>query len=527
MRRGRIAKPLSLATALLLAAATPIVIQSGAPVAAATTTTTTTALTPSASLGKSLITIYAQNLRASASAEAAVTGAVRAWESVGLLDATAGWVKVVDRDGEVGWLRGNAVKMTDPDLPYWAAPLYELFPGSWKMGIYPTRAAGNWLASAPIRATNSATATIINSVRGGDQLHLIAIPAGEFVPVITQGGTQGWISRYQLMGAPTLARTEEVSLTQIAPDRFRLELHGQIGAVGITNGAFQVALPDEPNRRGNLAVKTAGVDRLRFEPSGLVVPLTGEIGYKVIDQSPSHLIVELGPKSTATPPSTTPPTTITPPTTTPPTTTEPEAPKGPLSGKTVILDPGHGGEDPGTAGNGLTEKLLTLEMAKKVTTQLEAAGARVVMTRTTDYRCGTPAIYAGMDLYQRGRQDLACRSDLTAQEKANLFLSIHYNSLAGTTASGTETYYSPASKYLPESKRFAGLIQAEVVKAAGLIDRGVRSNDFYVITYTEAPSALVELGFLTSSTDAGVLAQPATKERVATALAQGVIRYFE
>lgn len=516
MRRARIAKPLSLATALLLAV-TPIVIQSGAPAAAATTTS----LTPSASLGKSLITIYAQNLRASASAEAAVTGAVRAWESVGLLDATAGWVKVIDRDGEVGWLRGNAVKMSDTDLPYWAAPLYEVFPGSWKMGLYPTRAAGNWLASAPIRATNSATATIINSVRGGEQLHLTAIPAGEFVPVITQGGTQGWISRYQLMGAPTLARTEEVSLTQIAPDRFRLEVHGQIGAVGITNGAFQVALPDEPNRRGNLAVKTAGIERLRFEPTGLVVPLTDQIGYTVIDQSPSTLIVELGPVSTTTPPPTTPPTT------TPPTTTEPEAPKGPLSGKTVIIDPGHGGEDPGTAGNGLVEKLLTLEMANKVTAQLEATGARVVMTRTTDYRCGTPALYTGMDLYQRGRADLACRAELTAQTQANLFLSIHYNSLAGTTASGTETYYSPTSNYIPESKRFAGLIQAEVVNAAGLIDRGVRSNDFYVITYTEAPSALVELGFLTSSTDASVLAQPATKERVATALAQGVIRYFE
>lgn len=494
-------RPLSLATALVMAV-TPIVALPGAPVAAATTSS----LTPSVSLGKSLQVLFAQNLRASATITAPFTGSVRAWEYVSLLDATAGWVKVADAQGEIGWLGGNAVLMRDPDLPYWAQPLYAVSPGSWQMSLYPTRAVGTWLSSAPIRATNSATATIIASVRGGEQLHLVSVPPGEYVPVITQGGTQGWISRYQLMGAPTLARTEEATLTQIAPDRFRLEVHGLIGQIGITNGTFQVALPEEPNRRGNLAVKTGGIERLRWEPTGLIVPLIGQINYTVVDQSPSSLTVELGPVAVSPPPSTTP---------------APETPK------TVIIDPGHGGEEPGALENGLVEKVLTLEMATKVKTQLEAAGLRVVMTRTTDSRCGAPSLYTGLTLYERGRKDLACRAELTAQAQANLFVSIHYNSLTGTTASGTETYYSPASSFIPESQRLAGLLQQEVVKATGLPDRGVRSNDFYVITYTAAPSALVELGFLSHPTDTAVLTQPATKDRVAAALAQGVIRYFE
>lgn len=502
-RRATLTRPLSLATALVLAV-TPIVLLPAAPVAAATTSS----LTPSVSLGKSLLVLFAQNLRASASTTAPFTGSVRAWEYVGLLDATNGWVKVIDAEGEVGWMGGNAVLMRDPDLPYWAQPLYQVSPGSWQMNLYPTRAVGTWISSAPIRATNSGTGTIIASVGSGEQLHLVSIPAGEYVPVITQGGTRGWISRYQLMGAPTLARTEEAALTQVGPERFRLEVHGQIGAIGIANGAFQVALPDEPNRRGNLAVKTAGIERLRWEPTGLVVPLVGQVGYTVIDQTPSSLIVELGPVSVS-----------------PPTT--PETPTGPLAGKTVIVDPGHGGEEPGAVANGLVEKVLTLEMATKLSAQLQAAGARVVMTRTTDDRCGTSALYTGLTLYERGRKDLACRAELTAQEKANLFISIHYNALDGTTASGTETYYSPTSNYIPDSKRLAGLLQAEVVRAAGLYDRGVRSDDFYVITNTAAPSALVELGFLTSTSDMAVLTQPAIKDRVAAGLAQGVIRYFE
>lgn len=489
-------------------AITPIVTLPGAPVAAATTSP----LTPSVSLGKTIITRFAQNLRASASTTAETTGSVRAWESVSLLDATAGWVKVATAQGQIGWLGGNAVSMSDPDLPFWAEPIYAVSPASWQMSLYPTRAVGSWVPSAPVRATNSPTATIIGSVRGGDQLHLASIPAGEFVPILTQGGAPGWISRYQLMGAPTLPRTEEALLTQVAPDRFRLVVHGLIGTFGITNGTFQVALPAEPNRRGNLAVKTAGIERLRWEPTGLVVPLTGQIGYTVINQTASSLTVELGPVLVSPPEPTTPPT---------------EQPKGPLAGKTVIIDPGHGGEDPGTYGNGLVEEVLTLDLANRVTAKLEAQGARIVMTRTTDDRCGSPTIYTGLTLYERSRKDLACRAELTAQEKANLFLSIHYNALAGTAASGTETYYSPTSQYIPQSMRFAGLLQVEVVKATGLPDRGVRSDDFYVITNTDAPSALVEIGFLTNATDAAILAQSATKERVATALAQGVIRYFE
>jgi N-acetylmuramoyl-L-alanine amidase len=513
MRRASLTKSVSLATALLVAA-TPGTLLPAAPAAAATTTTT---LTPSVSLGKVITARFAQNLRADASSSAAVVGAVRAWESLGLRDSKNGWLKVVNGQGQIGWLNGAAVTIRDPDLPYWAMPFYQMKPGFWSMSLYPTRTVGTWLLSAPIRASASPTAPIVTTVQGGEQLHLLSIPAGEYVPVITQGEIQGWISRYQLMGAPTLPRTEEAILTQIAPDRFRLEVRGPIGTVGIAGGALQVGLPTEPNRRGNLAVKTAGIERLRWEPSGLVVPLTGQIGYTVISQTATNLVLELGPVAVSPPEPPTPPA---------PT---PQPPKGPLDGKTIIVDPGHGGEDPGTSGNGLVEKILTLDMAQRVAAKLEAQGARVVLTRTSDARCGSDALYSGLTLYERGRADLACRADLAAKEKANLFLSIHYNSLPGTTASGTETYYSHLPKYVPmePSIRLAGLLQEEVVKAVGLPDRGVQYDDFYVITYNSVPSALVEMGFISNAQDMAVLTQATVKEKAAAALAQGVNRYFQ
>lgn len=474
--------------------------------------TTAPDLPASSGLGKTLIVRWSQTLRVAPNASATAAGTVRAGESLRLLDSTAGWLKVANPRGEIGWISGNDLRISDPDLPYWAKPIYQVTPGYWRASLFPTRAVGSWVQSSPIRASASPTAPILAYAKGGQTLRLLWIPAGEYVPVLTENEVQGWISRYDLMMSSTLPRTEEALLTQVASDRMRLEVRGNIGTFGIVNGAFQVALPATADRRGNLAVKTAGVERLRWEPSGLVVPLTAKLSVTVISQTATNLVVELGPVAVAPP------------------NPDPDpspAPSLPLSGRTVVLDPGHGGEDPGAIGNGLTEKLLTWDLAQRTKTQLEAGGARVVLTRTGDARCGNETLYTGQTLYERSRTDLACRAAVPGQEKADLYLSIHYNTLPGTTAQGAETYYSFATKPLAESKRFATLIQQSLVAGTGLTDRGVKSDDFYVITYASAPSALVEIGFLSSPTEAAFLNQTATKEKAAAALAKGITAYFE
>ena len=186
------------------------------------------------------------------------------------------------------------------------------------------------------------------------------------------------------------------------------------------------------------------------------------------------------------------------------------APAGALRGRTIVVDPGHGGHDPGAVGRrfNLTEKFVNLDTALRLTRLLEGAGARVILTRSTD---------VFITLGQR-----ATRANNAG---ADIFVSIHANAHNNANVGGTETYYN--SYFRPaDSRRLAGLVQQELVRELGLRDIGVKTANFYVIRHTTIPSILVELAFLSNAREESLLNQASFRQRGAEAIFRGITRYF-
>jgi N-acetylmuramoyl-L-alanine amidase len=191
-------------------------------------------------------------------------------------------------------------------------------------------------------------------------------------------------------------------------------------------------------------------------------------------------------------------------TTSPPGGSLPRVPRGRL---VVVIDPGHGGPDPGAVGiGGLQEKGITLDISRQVATKLAQQGVQVVMTREDD-----------RDL------DLEPRVVLAERANASLFVSIHANaiSLSRPDVNGLETYYYSSGE------RLARTIHSNVLQGTGARDRGVRSARFYVLRKTSMPSVLVEVGFVTGAEDAARLSTSSYRTQMADAIARGVLQYIQ
>jgi len=189
-------------------------------------------------------------------------------------------------------------------------------------------------------------------------------------------------------------------------------------------------------------------------------------------------------------------------------------PAAPTHGDLIVIDPGHGGNDPGALNPdlGLTEKNLTLTISKIVQSRLKALGWRVVMTRDGDYEVGDPN---GID-----RQELQARCDVANAAGATAFVSIHINSSVSTAPNGTTTYY-----WRPADKLFAQAVENETVTADGILDAGVKREDFYVIKHTQMPAVLVETAYLSNSHDGAMLQQPAFLDRIAAGIVKGIMDF--
>lgn len=188
----------------------------------------------------------------------------------------------------------------------------------------------------------------------------------------------------------------------------------------------------------------------------------------------------------------------------------------PLSGRRVMIDPGHGGRFPGAIGPaGTKEKDVVLAVSKILEADLIEMGAEVRMTRSTDVE-----VAPGASL----RDDLKARVDLANQWPADLFISVHANSAENSAAKGTETFHAVQAS--DRSKTLAKLLQKSMIDDVGLTDRGVKASNFYVIKNTRMPASLVELGFLSNPSEEQVLASPAMQVVFGHALSKGVADYF-
>jgi len=177
----------------------------------------------------------------------------------------------------------------------------------------------------------------------------------------------------------------------------------------------------------------------------------------------------------------------------------------PLINKLVVIDPGHGGSDPGAVVGNVNEKDLNLDVALRLRYLLEANGVRVVMTREDD---------TFVNLY--------ARAGIANEVDADLFISIHHNT-ATSSASGTETLYYPD----PEKKLFAQALQDAVVRQTGFPSRGIVERPGIVVTReTKMPSALVEVGFMSNKNELAIMMTDEFKNQVAQGLLQGIVDYL-
>ncbi|WP_081415751.1 N-acetylmuramoyl-L-alanine amidase [Peribacillus kribbensis] len=199
-------------------------------------------------------------------------------------------------------------------------------------------------------------------------------------------------------------------------------------------------------------------------------------------------------------------------------TTSTTAVKPLTTGDIIVLDPGHGGSDPGAAGFGLYEKNITLDIAKRAKTKLEANGAKVYLTRSTD-------VYVSPDT----------RAAYSSKVGADIFVSIHNNSYTSSSANGLETYYNGSrdeddnriNPYPAKSKELATFIQSSTYSAARLKNNGVKSESFIVLRKNTVPSVLVEAGFLSNSYDASLLKTSSFRDKAAFGITNGIVSYFK
>jgi len=195
----------------------------------------------------------------------------------------------------------------------------------------------------------------------------------------------------------------------------------------------------------------------------------------------------------------------------------PKSAVGKISEKIIVIDPGHGGSDPGahygTGEDQVQEKTVNLQLATKLGELLSKDGAVVIMTRSDDSYPTLPQ-----------------RAEAANQAEADFFISVHHNSnRMADSRSGTYTYYHSGDS---EGELLADCIQSEMCKANGLPNRGVLADTtrfasgMAVLRKTNMPGVLLEIGYLNHATDRGKITDEEWQETVAQAIADGIRRYL-
>lgn len=172
----------------------------------------------------------------------------------------------------------------------------------------------------------------------------------------------------------------------------------------------------------------------------------------------------------------------------------------------VVLDPGHGGRDPGAVGpSGLLEKDVCLNICLETRRLLQAQGIDVRLTRETD---------VNVPLNRR-----------VAPAGARALISVHCNAFTNREANGTETFWRPGGH--SEGQRLAQLVQNALLRALGRRNRGVKNADFQVLRQARVPAVLAELAFISNLLEESILRDPAIQQRTAAAIADAIIAFLQ
>lgn len=193
----------------------------------------------------------------------------------------------------------------------------------------------------------------------------------------------------------------------------------------------------------------------------------------------------------------------------------------PLAGRTIVVDPGHGGPDGGAFRSGLYEKDVTLKISLYLRDFLQEAGALVVMTREKDEDLALPNV---KKLALRKAQDLFRRVQIAQEKHADVFLSIHLNAIPSEKWYGAQTFFNPIYE---KNKRLASFIQAGFIRYLENTTRFPKQKgDTYILRTSRVPTALLEVGFLSNPIERNLLADTNYQKKVAAAIYYGVLSYF-
>lgn len=189
--------------------------------------------------------------------------------------------------------------------------------------------------------------------------------------------------------------------------------------------------------------------------------------------------------------------------------------------KIILLDPGHGGIDPGKVSvTGTNEKEINLEIALKTKQKLEKQGYEVVMTREDD-----DGLYKDGDSNKK-TADMKRRCLMAEEYKADILVSIHQNSYQSEGVKGAQVFYYSHSD---EGKKLAETIQKKFKEiVAPENGREAKANDsYYILLNVKCPAVIAECGFLSNYSEAELLEKEDYQEKVADAICAGIVGYFE
>lgn len=189
-----------------------------------------------------------------------------------------------------------------------------------------------------------------------------------------------------------------------------------------------------------------------------------------------------------------------------------------LLGKTIYIDPGHGGRDPGAIYKDTKESNINLEISKELKQILEQNGAKVYLTRTGDYDISKP------NATNHKKSDLGERARLINESNCDIYISIHLNSDPSPTWQGTQIFYTTKNE---NNQNLAQITQEKFKQNLNSQRKIKQLKNMYMFDRIEKPGILVEAGFISNENDRYKLKQKDHQKKIAQTITESIIEYFK
>ncbi|WP_286175430.1 SH3 domain-containing protein [Bacillus sp. CBEL-1] len=386
------------------------------------------------------------NVRSAASTSASIVTNLPRNAKVTVIKENGEWAQIKTSDGKTGWVAKQYLQMGATS-------------SSESGGTSVSKQATVNASSLNVRSAASTSASIVTNLPRNAKVTVIK-ENGEWAQIKTSDGKTGWVAKQYLQVGSDQPEsnnpTEKITITKAANLRTQPSLSASIIRVAQAGESF------------NKVAESNGWVQIQYSSSQ-----TAWVSKGLTSTEASSTPGEVTNSTSG------------------------------LEKKLIVIDPGHGGHDPGAVGQDELEKNLALRTAKLVAAQVESAGGTVLFTRSDD-------TFISLD----GRTQISNASE------ADAFVSIHYNA-GSSSATGIETYY-----YSARDQELAKYIQESMVQHTNMRDRGAHQADFYVLKHNNKRSVLVELGFVSNPTEEDRIATEQYQQQVSRGIAEGIARYF-